>query len=69
MSRRNNHRHNYLLRGLVSCGKCRLACSGRMVHPGYSYYTCRRKDPLRIARGERCTARYSPSEALDSLVW
>jgi site-specific DNA recombinase len=70
MSRRNNHKHDYLLRGLVSCGKCRLACSGRMVHPGYSYYTCRsRKDPFRIARGERCTARYSPSQALDSLVW
>ena len=70
MSRRNNHRHNYLLRGLVSCGKCRLACSGRTVRPGYSYYTCRgRSDPLRIARGERCTARYASSEALDSLVW
>jgi len=70
MSRRNNHKHNYLLRGLVSCGKCLLACSGRMVSPGYSYYACRgRSEPLRIARGERCTARYAPSEALDSLVW
>jgi site-specific DNA recombinase len=70
MSRRNNHRHDYLLRGLVSCGKCRLACSGIMVNPSYSYYACRgHKDPLRIARGERCTSRYTPSEALDSLVW
>jgi site-specific DNA recombinase len=43
--------------------------SGRMVSSGYSYYTCRgRSEPLRIARGERCTARYAPSEALDSLV-
>jgi site-specific DNA recombinase len=70
MCRRNNHRHNYLLRGLVSCGQCLLACSGRVVSPGYSYYTCRGcRDPLRIAHGERCTARYAPSQALDSLVW
>ena len=70
MSRRNNHRHNYLLRGLVSCGQCRLSCTGRMVHPGYSYYLCRgRTDTLRAAQGERCTARYAPSQGLDSLVW
>jgi site-specific DNA recombinase len=70
MARRNNHRHDYLLRGLVSCGQCRLSCTGRMASPGYSYYVCRgRKDPLRSAKGERCTARYAPSQALDSLVW
>ncbi len=70
MARRNNHRHDYLLRGLVSCGQCRLSCTGRMVRPGYSYYVCRgRTDTLRAAQGERCTARYAPSAALDSLVW
>jgi site-specific DNA recombinase len=70
MARRNNHRHDYLLRGLVSCGQCRLSCTGRMVRPGYSYYVCRgRTDTLRAAQGERCTARYAPSHALDSLVW
>jgi site-specific DNA recombinase len=70
MARRNNHRHDYLLRGLVSCGQCRLSCTGRMVRPGYSYYVCRgRTDTLRAAQGERCTARYAPSQALDSLVW
>ncbi len=70
MSRRNNHKHNYLLRGLVSCGKCLLSCSGRTVRPSYSYYSCwGSKDPLPAAQGERCTARYAPSQALDSLVW
>jgi site-specific DNA recombinase len=70
MARRNNHRHDYLLRGLVSCGQCRLSCTGRMVRPGYSYYVCRgRTDTLRAAQGERCIARYAPSQALDSLVW
>jgi site-specific DNA recombinase len=70
MSRRNNHKHNYLLRGLVSCGKCLMSCSGRTVRSGHSYYSCwGSKDPLRTAQGERCTARYAPSKALDSLVW
>ena len=60
----------YLLRGLVSCGQCRLTCGGRTLHPGYHYYFCRgRTDALRLALGERCTARYAPAQALDELVW
>jgi site-specific DNA recombinase len=35
MARRNNTAHEYLLRGLVSCGSCKLACTGRCLHPGY----------------------------------
>lgn len=70
MARRNNTSHDYLLRGLVSCAQCQLACTGRMVHPGYSYYVCRgRTDALRLAIGERCTARYIPAAQLDELVW
>jgi len=70
MARRNNTTSEYLLRGLVSCGQCRLACSGRALHPGYHYYFCRgRTDSLRLALGERCTARYAPAQALDDLVW
>jgi site-specific DNA recombinase len=37
MARRNNTAHEYLLRGLVSCGQCQLACMGRTVPPGYPY--------------------------------
>ncbi len=70
MARRNNTSHDYLLRGLVSCAQCRLACTGRMVHPGYSYYVCRgRTEALRIAKDLRCTARYAPTQLLDDLVW
>jgi site-specific DNA recombinase len=70
MARRNNTTHAYLLRGLVSCTQCLLACTARMVHPGYPYYICKgRTDALRAAQGERCTARYIPAEALDQLVW
>ncbi len=65
-----NTRHEYLLRALVSCGACRLSCTGRQTAAGYSYYLCRgRTDPLRVAQGQRCTARYIPAGQLDELVW
>jgi site-specific DNA recombinase len=65
-----NTRHEYLLRALVSCGACRLACTGRQPGAGYRYYLCRgRTDPLRAAEGRRCTARYIPAAQLDELVW
>ncbi len=70
MAKRHNTTNEYLLRGLVSCAQCRLACMGRTVNPGYDYYVCRgRTDALRAAQGERCTARYTPASALDELVW
>jgi site-specific DNA recombinase len=70
LARRHNTAHDYLLRGLVSCAQCQLACTGRLVHPGYPYYVCRgRTDALRAAQGERCIARYAPAESLDQLVW
>jgi len=65
-----NTRHEYLLRALVSCGTCRLACTGRQTAAGYRYYLCRgRTDSLRAAQGRRCTARYIPAGQLDELVW
>jgi site-specific DNA recombinase len=70
MARRNNTAHDYLLRSLVSCGRCQLTCSGREVSPGYIYYVCAgRSNTLRRAAGERCYARYIPAHALDELVW
>ena len=65
-----NTRHEYLLRALVSCGACRLSCTGRQTAAGYRYYLCRgRTDALRAAQGRRCTARYIPAGQLDELVW
>jgi site-specific DNA recombinase len=65
-----NTRHQWLLRALVSCGLCRLACTVRQTQAGYRYYQCRgRTDALRRAQGQRCTARYAPAERLDELVW
>jgi site-specific DNA recombinase len=65
-----NTRHEYLLRALISCGACRLGCTGRQTAAGYRYYLCRgRTDPLRVAQRQRCTARYIPAGQLDELVW
>jgi site-specific DNA recombinase len=70
MARRNHSEHDYLLRGLVSCGQCRLSTTGRTLPLGYAYYVCRgRTDALRATKGERCTARYAPADELDELVW
>jgi site-specific DNA recombinase len=33
MARRHNTTHDYLRRGLVSCGPCQLACTGRTLPP------------------------------------
>ena len=67
---RNNKTHQYLLRGMVSCGKCRLSATARTLPSGYQYYVCRgRTDSLRIAQEQRCTARYIPATQLDDLVW
>jgi site-specific DNA recombinase len=71
MARRNNRVHQYLLRGLVSCGRCRRGCSGRHLGPGYDYYLCRTKTQLPVLTpgGERCPARYIPARPLEELVW
>jgi site-specific DNA recombinase len=69
-ARRHNTVHAYLLRALVSCGRCRASCLCRTIHPGYAYYLCRGKgDPLHSRRDEPCLARYAPAAQLDALVW
>ena len=62
--------HRYLLRGLVSCGRCRRGCTGRHMPKGYGYYLCRTKTQLPVLTpGERCPARYIPARPLEELVW
>jgi site-specific DNA recombinase len=66
---RNNKAHDYLLRGLVSCGLCGLACTGRTLK-GYGYYTCAGKRAMEAAsRGGRCRSRLTPVGQLDAVVW
>ena len=40
---RNNTAHQYLLRALVSCGRCQLACTARTVNRRNHYYLCNGK--------------------------
>ena len=68
-ARRNNTAHRYLLRALVSCGCCGLACTGR-VNGRYGYYSCRGKQPSTYSRHATCCpARHTPVGQLDALVW
>jgi site-specific DNA recombinase len=67
---RNNTARHYLLRGLVSCGQCQLACSARGGASAYSYYVCKGKsEPLISRRPETCHASLIPAQTLDQLVW
>ena len=70
MAPRNNKKYPYLIRGLVSCAKCRLTCTARTRPRDYKYYLCRgRTDALRAPKEQRCQARYIPAKQLDTLVW
>src|SRR4051794_7443358 len=69
-ARRNNTTHQYLLRALVSCGCCRLACTARATGGRNFYYLCGGKRRSTSShRATRCAARYIPADQLDGLVW
>jgi site-specific DNA recombinase len=70
---RRSTTHPYLLRGLVSCGVCRLSCSGvtrTASDTRYRYYRCLGK-LARVSSGRAscCPARFIPASQLDELVW
>lgn len=68
---RNNKTHDYLLRALVSCGRCQAACTARAGEQGkYRYYVCSGKGKAIHSRKlEKCDARFAPAAQLDDLVW
>ena len=69
-AQRNNKAHPYLLRGLVSCGLCGLACLARATKQGQRYYSCTGKLPALFShREQKCPSRLSPAGRLDELVW
>ncbi len=69
-SRRNNTAHPYLLRALVGCGVCGLACFGRSMPPHHRYYCCAGKlAAVHSHREAACPARYIPAAQLEALVW
>ena len=69
-AQRNNKAHPYLLRALVSCGVCGLACLARTTIHGHRYYSCTGKLPAVFShRDQKCASRLSPAQRLDELVW
>lgn len=69
-SARNNKVGTYLLRSLVSCGRCGLACLARRLPPHNRYYVCTGKTrQARHRNGATCPSRYVPCRAIDELVW
>jgi len=69
-AKRNNKSHHYLLRALVSCGRCQSACIARHLKGGHVYYVCSAKsNPIHSRKEEKCQSRFSPAQQLDELVW
>jgi site-specific DNA recombinase len=69
-ARRNNTTHPYLLRALVSCGCCGLACTARAINQQNFYYLGNGKGHSTFShRATCCPARYAPAGQLDELVW
>jgi site-specific DNA recombinase len=69
-ARRNNTAHPYLLRALVSCGVCGLACIGRCLPTGHRYYCCSGKRSIAHPhRDASCPSRFIPAEQVEALVW
>jgi len=69
-ARRNNKTNQYLLRALVSCGRCQLACQARKVQPRNCYYICTGKvRSIQRRQEEKCLSRFIPAGQLDELVW
>jgi site-specific DNA recombinase len=73
-ARRNNKAHDYLLRALVSCGRCKLCSVARTQHAKNKYkqryYVCSGKyKQAQSGLKEKCPSRHVPADQLDELVW
>jgi site-specific DNA recombinase len=67
---RNNKKNTYLLRAMVSCGKCKLSCMALTKENKYKYYICAGKNrQVHSGRDHKCPSRFIPAAQLDELVW
>jgi site-specific DNA recombinase len=74
LSYRNNTKHSYLLRCLLTCRTCGLRMFGVTQRveggrPPRRYYKCSGKDCTTSAREVRCPQRMAEAEALEVAVW
>ncbi len=74
LSFRNNSKHSYLLRCLLTCESCGLAMFGRTYgvttgQPERRYYRCHGKDCILTARPTACPSRSVSAEPIETAVW
>jgi site-specific DNA recombinase len=74
LSYRNNTRHSYLLRCLLTCRSCGLRMFGVTLasspgRPHRRYYRCSGKDCTCSAREQRCPQRMAVAECLEGALW
>ena len=67
-SRRNNQRHQYLLRGLVRCPRCGGNYTGYAQH-GSRGYRCGRANWTVSSTGQRCSPGSIPAHSVEQAVW
>jgi site-specific DNA recombinase len=67
-ARRNNQRHQYLLRGLVRCPRCGGSYTGYAQH-GSRGYRCSRTHWTVSSTGQRCSPGAIPAEPVEEAVW
>ena len=74
LSFRNNAKHSYMLRCLLTCEACGLAMFGvtrpaTATKPARQYYECHGKDCVLSARTAACPSRSVRAEDIEPLVW
>src|SRR5581483_3344464 len=74
LSFRNNTRHDYLLRCLLTCKTCGFAMFGLTYpaagsQPAYRYYKCHGKDCASRDRDRPCPQNLAKADELDAAVW
>src|SRR5215216_4219997 len=74
LSYRHNQKHDYLLRCLLTCGRCRLAMHGVTYpatgqQPARSYYRCSGRDPVLRGQGRICPRHPIRCADIDRAVW
>jgi site-specific DNA recombinase len=79
IARSRKRESRYLLQGLVMCGRCHYACSGRPLSENeikkrgrgsnYVYYRCTGTDASRFGGNKVCDNKPIRSDALDIAVW
>lgn len=67
MAKRNNTKHEYLLKGLLSCGCCQRRMIGTHITTSGSRYICSAKYPT--SNSWSCKGRTVSGNAIESKVW